>query len=301
MSIWYDQDAPEIKRLTKKLAKEYATMEGCPGDRPLSERRLKGIIKTVTAGDFRTCDWASAYCEETDEVYRVNGKHTSNAFNQIYTNGNAAALSNVRIVITHYYLKTLEDLARLYATFDSRTSLRTVGDINKMFAAADEQLQTVSQRAINTCVSGIAMFTHQFKKYEESPTQRAERMLDHIDFVLFYDEMQRTAKDSADRKMIYRSPVCAAMFATYKKAPQKALEFWTAVRDGSGIDPAQPDRVLNKFLMRTHLGKERKTFKERATSEEMYAKAIHCWNNWRRGRTVKHLKFKPEGPLPKAS
>jgi hypothetical protein len=105
---------PVTQRVTKKLAAEFAEMDPAPRDRPLSERRLSVYRSLWSRGLFRPCTWARAYCAETGGLYRVNGKHTSTLL---------AGLSEIPefyVTVEDYQCDTLEDVAHLYGTFDSR-------------------------------------------------------------------------------------------------------------------------------------------------------------------------------------
>ena len=74
---WKLVEKPVTFKVTKKLAREFAEMENCPHERPLSERRLMVYEKLLKAGNFRPVTWATALCKETGMMYRVNGHHIS--------------------------------------------------------------------------------------------------------------------------------------------------------------------------------------------------------------------------------
>ncbi len=132
---WKLISKPQTVRVTKKIAKEFAEMDPAPHDRPLSERRLQVYQRIFTDGGFRPCTWAKAICEETNGIYRVNGKHTSTFLSGLET------LPEYYVTIEDYQCDTLEDVARLYATFDSKMQSRTASDINMSFAATIPELR----------------------------------------------------------------------------------------------------------------------------------------------------------------
>src|SRR4051812_22803639 len=109
---WKLTGRPKTQKVTKALAKAFVDMEAAPHDRPLSERRLQVYEKLLYMGEFRPVTWASAYCVETGETYRVNGKHTS-----IMLSG-LEVLPDFFVTIEEYECDTLQDVAKLYSTFD---------------------------------------------------------------------------------------------------------------------------------------------------------------------------------------
>lgn len=311
MKFWTQYDKPKLVDLSKSFANQFRDMEACPGDRPVSENR-KNILKSIVHSDkFRLCEWSSVFCEETQKEYRVNGKHTSTVFSELFENANGSSetLRKIQILWTRYTAKTLEDVADLYSTFDSSVSSRTRGDINRSFAGTDAQLRDVSEKVINTSVAGMAFYklpvsvSHGGARLKVSlSADRARLMLEHKDFVLWFDTLLRTGGKESDAKAMRRSPVAACIFATYLKAPLKAAEFWIAVRDASGINRLSPDRMLNKFLIQSTIDSgagSRSTTKNIVRGEEMFAKCVHAWNAWRDGKAeLGTLKWYPEAKRP---
>lgn len=294
---------PQIERLTKKLAHEFRDMEPCPNDRPLSPRRVEFIKGLVKSSEFRVAEWCSCYCDETSKTYRVNGKHTSVALSDLLENGSEDKAKEVRIIRTIYRAKTLEGVAKLYASFDSRMSARSTSDINRVYAQCDDRLSSISTKVINLCVTACAAMkwgtTH---KDRILPEDRAQEMLLNADFVVWYDSILSGAHSIFDAKGLRRSPAAAAMLQTYRKAPEKAAEFWSAVRDASDPAPDSVTRTLNKFLLvsSVNLGSGARSTKHIVTVKEMFDKCIHAWNAWRDGKTSILLKFLPDSPSPKA-
>lgn len=279
----------EVKRLTASLVDEFVTMNRLPQDRELRSRRISFLKDQIQAGAFRTTEWASVHCKDTDEVYRVNGKHTSTLFSQM------EELPKIQVVVERYQCETMEEAAQLYATFDSRESARTSHDINFAFSASVPALSGVSSRTIDTCVSGISFALKELAYAGERAVERAERLLSEYSFVLWASQF--LSFGGADRKTpLLRAPVAAAMFKTYKKHRDGAQDFWTLVRDESA-QVGDATRVLSKFLERSRL---KGSYAIKATvvgQREVFVKCLHAWNAWCRKEPT-NLKYYADKPTP---
>lgn len=292
---WAMPEKPRTVRATKQIADEFVDMEPPPHDRPLSERRMMVYRKLFKEGGFRPVAWAKCFCKETGSTYRVNGKHTSTLLSSM------EVIPEFYVVVESYEADTLEDVARLYATFDSRIQLRTVGDINRSFAASNPELATVSSRIINSVVGGMS-YAKWLDGYAAIPAaDRAEMMLDNVEFVLWVRDMFGNSGDSSKARPLMRVPVVAAMYATYQRSQKDSEAFWAAVRDESGPRPTCPDRKLAKFLSTQSVENgagARKPQSRMARPREFYVKCLHAWNAWRKN-SVTDLKFYAESPIPK--
>lgn len=289
-------ERPKQVRVTKALATEFRDMTPAPADRELSEQRLAAYRKAMEMGLFRpTVDWCRAYCEETKEEYRVNGKHTSTLL---------AALDSIpaemTACISEYRCHTLDDVARLYSTFDAQEQTRRAGDIYRIFAAIDPTTASMSSRVVSLCVSGVAFWRvgHRYAS-ETSAAQRAEYLLDGTvrQFASWLSEI--TAKTGS--RHIQRVPVVAAMWATWNKCRKDATDFWSAVIEESGSSPTLPDRKLAKWLT-THTvnsggGARHNAVSTRAAPREVCAKSIAAWNAFRTGTTT-DLKYYANAKMP---
>lgn len=275
--MWTLTNKPKTSQVTKSLAKEYAEMDPAPHDRALSERRL--------------------------QVYQVNGKHTS-----IMLSG-LDKMPEFYVTTEEYECETLEDVARLYATFDSKMMSRTTGDINKSFAATVPALRDLPGTTVNISVPGMSFHTWGPSGWgSHQPAERAELLLEHSDFVLWVAEILNVGTsngrgDNEGRRScvhLRRMPVVAAMFGSWQKAKRESTEFWTAVRDETGTSPKMPDRRLARFLTQysmTRAGGYAGKVKV-AGDREFYVKCIKFWNNWRSGEDTEVL-YRPDSEIPK--
>jgi len=290
---------PKTEKVTQALAVRFRDMDPVPHDRPLNPKRIEAYKKMLSAGLFRPVQWATVHCNETQATYRVNGKHTSNLFAEY-----DELPQTIHATIEHYHCDDLDDVARLYATFDSRTQVRTTNDINRAFAAVDEDLAEVPTKIINLSVTAVAYVQHGDYYTKQSAADRAECLLEK-DCKLFVEWLHDILQaNNDDTKHLWRSPVVAAMYATWQKSRKGANEFWLAVRDGTGSTPKTPDRVLNKFLLSRTVnnGQQRAARKSSSTlcpPREMFVKCLHAWNAWRRD-TVTDLKYHAQAKIPAA-
>lgn len=297
---WKQIEKPRTVLASKALVKEFAEMDPAPYDRPLSERRLLVYRRILKNGEFRTVTWASAVCQETNNTYRVNGKHTSMML------AGLDPLPEFHVTVERYECETLQDVGKLYNTFDSNLASRTTADINLSFARTIPELSTLGPKLINTIVAALSMYQWDDAEIRKiPPAERAEQLLDNIDFckwtlkILPPSGVTGRSMSSNLSTRLCRSPVVWAMRATYEKAPRLAEQFWLEVRDEINADRDNPTRVLARFLLNAVLGGSAGRMKGKipVTSREVYAKSIHAWNAWRRGETTR-LAYFADADLP---
>lgn len=292
--MWKAVGKPKVVMVTQPMAKRWAEMEPCPNDRPLNRGRMVAIGKVVSSGEFRVCEWASVFCKETARTYRVNGKHTSSALA-----GMNGEFRPVTVVIEDYEADTLEDVAKLYATFDTRRSVRSAPDIYLAFAAADEGLRDLPKRIISLAASSMAYEKWEVASGNVAAEGRAALLLEHRDFVIWLHGI--LSGGETDASHLRRAPAAAAMFKTFQRAPEKATDFWMLVRLESGPDRDSPDRVLARWLRSTavSMGMGARSKKKHASCHEVMVKCVHAWNAWRRGERS-YLKYYADKPTPRA-
>lgn len=290
---------PRTEKVTQGLAIKFRDMDPVPHDRPLNPKRIEAYRKMLIAGLFRPVQWATVHCNQTQATYRVNGKHTSSLFAEF-----DAFPQPVHATIEHYHCDDLDDVARLYATFDSRSQVRTTNDINRAFAAVDPELSELPSKIVNMCVTAIAYSVYGDNYASKPAAERAECLLENENklFIGWVHAILGSSNEAS--RHLWRSPVVAAMHATFRKSRRDANEFWLAVRDGTGTTPKVPDRVLNKFLLTKAIRKGNGNTSARriatmCTPREMYVKCLHAWNAWRRDTTT-DLKYHAQAKIPAA-
>jgi hypothetical protein len=298
---WQLLGRPKTQRATKALAKQFVEMDAAPHDRELSEKRLQVYQRFLAAGQFRPVTWATALCRETGGLYRVNGKHTSTLLSGL------EEMPEFYVTVEEYECDTLEDVAKLYATFDSNLQSRTARDIYMSFAATVPEIKGLPARTIGVAVAGmsiglgIAVLGRSSWMVRQQPADRAELLLEHPEFVLWLHELIGTGKPNSEKRSarhLMRAPVVGAAFNTWKKAKGPATDFWTAVRDETGTPPAVPDRKLAHYLLTVGVDSGRGASRVRKSDpREMYVKCLHAWNAWRSGESTS-LHYYAEAKVP---
>lgn len=292
--MWSLKGKPSTQRVTRALAREFAEMDAAPHDRPLSERRLMVYQKIFAAGGFRPVTWARAHCAETGGTYRVNGKHTSVLLSGL------ERLPEFYVTLEDYDCESLEDVARLYATFDSGQMMRTARDIYLSFAATATELAEASSQTIVMAAAGMAYQVHQDNISRTQPAERAELLLEHPEFVVWLQSIFLPAERNGEIKPrhIQRQPVVAAMFASWQKSHSAASLFWPAVRDETGPTPSLPDRKLARYLLTVGVRAGRGASRAKSAGpREMYVKCLHAWNAWRKGENT-NLQYHANADVP---
>lgn len=291
--MWTVKSQPKSVKLNHALAKRFDEMKPAPSDRPLRGSRVLGLRNIIANGEFRTCEWASAHCKETGETYRINGKHTSSVFASM----NGDAPKNVNVLISEYECDTLEDVAKLYCSFDTRQAARSTGDINRIYSATNPSLSEIPLRIISLAVTGIAYEMYEDQYHHKTPEDRAILMTDNPDYVVWLSGIVKDNKDCN----LKRGAVAAAMFKTFKRSKSDSTKFWEMVRDGSGEKPTSPDRILSRMLDKSSVmrGRGVDTKKKAMASREMYVKCIHAWNAWRKSEPT-DLKYYINSKTPAA-
>lgn len=299
---WKQVEKPKTVIANAGLIREFTEMEPAPYDRPMSEKRLQVYERILKSGEFRPVTWASVVCAETGTTYRVNGKHTATLLSGFVKA--EKPIPEFHVTVERYECETLNDVAKLYNTFDSNLSSRTTSDINAAFAATIPELRETPLRLINLCVTALSS-----QKWSEAeikkvpPAERAEELLDNHDFVTWLSTILTNTSGGASNvcKPLLRSAVVSAMVATYRRGPRIAQDFWTMVRDETAPNRDDPTRVLARFLLRAVMasgkGDTRSEEKKIVGQREMYAKCIHAWNAWRNNERTS-LNYHAKAPLP---
>jgi len=255
--------------------------------------------RLLRSGQMRPCTWATAYCKETNQTYRINGKHTSILYAGIIQK-EPNILEDQVVIIEHYVCDTLEDVARLYATFDSRAAVRTGSDLARAFAASVPELSQLRTATIRLAVTALSMDHNPIHWYTEFVADRTERILDNVEFVVWLEEM--FGEETRVKRHIARGPVAAAMCTTWRKSHKAATEFWLAVRDETGDKPKLPDRTLARYLLTTSIGigqGSRRAASRCDPAIAFYVKCIHAWNAWRSNKGT-DLKYYAAAKIPSA-
>lgn len=293
---WEAKGKPQTVKITEKLAKEWAAMDAAHTDRPLSERRLQVYEKMLREGEFRPVAWAKVFCKETNQWYRVNGKHTSTLF----AGADLSKFGEHFAVVEEYECDALEDVAKLYSTFDSKTQIRSATDVYRSFQSVIPELAPLPVKIVNLVISGLAWHNNPTQPMAETTPERAERLFDHIPVCLWVNDMLHAGDADQPGRFLHRATVVGAMIGCYYKARGPATEFWRLVRDDEGEKASLPHRKLTRFLLTNSvLGASGSHRPNRlvASQREFYAKCVHAWNAWRKNEPT-NLNYFADRKLP---
>lgn len=291
--MWTQTISPATFPASAELIKEFVEMTPAPKDRPLQERRMKAHEESFRKGTFRSVTWAKCYCKETNKTYRINGKHTSLLLSRLET------VPELFVTVEQFYAETLEDVARLYATYDNRIVSRTGADINRSYAGTMPELEAIPTRLLSAIVSGIAY--HQYRdSYTSIPAaDRAEKLFEMVPFAQWCHRL--CGEHESKYRHIFKVPVVGAMLGSYETDEGDATRFWSDVREDGGAHEADaPTRRLAKLLLisSVHGDPNRGARGRTLSNREFYVKCAHAWNAYREHRTT-DMKYYAAADIPK--
>jgi len=268
----------EIVPVTRELADQFVTLTPAPGDRGVKPAILAILDQAARASRIYPYTWATCYCRETGVTYRVNGKHGSTVFAN-----RDVPLLDACITVARYEADTLAEVADLYKDFDRQESSRTSGDITRAYAGTEPRLADVPDYIVKRCTTGIAIsiWGIHYPTHADAAKRSAEAM-QHVDFILFAHRIM------GGRSAIFtKASTVAAMFEGFQESPCEAGTFWTAVREGTGIDPKSPDRKLRDYLLTRKIISPNGTGqKKRGPSASQYEVLNRCLKEWHRWQAL---------------
>ncbi len=272
------------------------SMKEFVGDRFLKNSHVDYLLSAMKRGTFHP-EWVNiVVCKYHGESYRMNGQHTAWARTQMDEG------YPCEVTYLEYTAKDLEDMRTLYASID-RSSPRTRSNVITSYLAGTEEFADTKSNTLRMMPMGFAMWMW------KSAHERGSHDGDDVAYLVkteYYDLALKVATfldkfSSRDYRHLMRSSVIGAIFATFNRAPQIAVEFWTPVANGTGIDRVGDPRLkLRNELMRASVdtGAGSRTDKKSVSQEFMYRQCIVAWNAYRDGRSLQLLKVAATGNRP---
>ena len=281
---------------TREEAEKLLDLEEFVGDRPLKSRHVDDLIKAMERGTFHPELVSLIVCKHDGKTYRMNGQHTA------YARYHMPPSYPCNVTMLEYTAKSMEDMRILYASID-RASPRTRANVITSYLAGTEEFDGVKSNTLRVVPMGFAMW-HWKTKHD-----RRQHDGDDVAYLIkteHYDLARKVCgfldrHSSRDYKHIQRSSVVGAIFATFHKAPQIAVEFWTPVANGTGIDKVGDPRLkLRNELQRAAVdsGNGSHSDKKLVSQEYMFRQCITAWNAYREGRPLQVLKGSDKGNRP---
>ena len=274
--------------LDKRLAKKFANMRPCPGERPVSTRRLDHLHRRLVEGSFHSPNWAS--CKMNGAEYRVNGHHSSQMLLQC-----AEFPTDLQAFVMIFKADSGDDLPELFAQFDSKYSSRNSSEIAGAHGGIHPELSGLSGQTISRIVFAIALSeTNCWATCKGSRPDEEDRAR------LIHDEHNRQFAIWASEKLTGQrstnlSGVIAASFRTWTRDPRYADVFWGHVVKEGHPDPVHPTRMLAKLLnMRVA-----DTGTTRWPPRRYLVHSMRAWNAARTSKTIKSLgQYKDDSAIP---
>ena len=289
---------PSVLIATNEVIRRFAEFEHTAQERPVSPKRLEYLKNEAAAGRLRSPEWAWVHCKYNGKNYRLNGNHTKRVLSDLPMENRPS------IIMNRFECDTLEEVAELFSTYDSKESARTTNDVNRAVFESCEALQGYPSRLAAVVVSAIQLASQVERGVEISTArnvtayERAKLAASQADFL----QWVRSNFAFNTGRIFMRASVVAAMLLTYRKDASAALAFWIEVRDGTNPNPNAPSRVLQSFLMTRSVASSSYTVSGRtqATPREMAVKSLHAWNAFRRNEPTR-LNYYADKPIPKVA
>ncbi len=277
---------------THEMANKFLTMANFDGERNLRDRHVIFIAEQMKKGLFRPeiVKLASCMCLADGKEYRINGQHSSWSRLEV----SEEEYPPEQIDVLKYEAATMQDVRRLYATFD-RGSPRTKSDTVIAYLAGTPQFAEVSPTLIKAIAEGFG-----FWKWE-SNHDRQRHSGDDVSFLLQTEYYDLTIKVLSFCDMqpkflsipfMRKSSIVAAMFETFAVVQKASEEFWHGIKVGAGLPADDPRLKLRTMLMTATAQKSAAatTDKKVMSSETIYRNCITAFNYWRSGEPLKNLR-----------
>jgi hypothetical protein len=277
----------QLKTIDKEEAEELLSYNTMEQQRKLSTDWVQELVEEQRKNLFLGGHIAVAHNGKDGPPILANGQHQLKMVSQTG--------EPIEVMFETYSIGDRHDLAELFARFDSHR-VRTLQQMNSQQKASLGVEWPA--RFVNMLVSAASRrhFTRNIHRRHKAAL--LARYLDFGNFVfsIIGNEKGQLTNDS---KHLQKSPVFYGMLLTYEKSKSDAKEFWTDVRDGENLTKLSPQMHLRNFLLTTvadrGLGVRRTN---KASPNEFTSRIITAWNAYRKGKSLKQLKYYPENEMP---
>lgn len=270
---------------TSELAQRVLEAEEFAADRKLDNGHVDVLLTAMRRRTFLPEQAQLVTCEFDGKVYRMNGQHTSWSRVMLSDPGYEPLITVIK-----YHADTIDDLRRLYASID-RGKARTKTNVIHSHLLGSEEFPDFNRSILRMLASGLNAFKNGFKSNTGDDPDTLAHLLktDYYDLAIKVGNFIKSHQKQTDHKHIRRSPVWAALFATYKKCERDSARFWHDVAEGEMLTNDDPAMVLRKKLMTSavNAGRGGASFKNNVPADDMYCWCIDAWNAHRSGRKFK--------------
>lgn len=272
---------------TQTLAKDLldpAKYEVFAPDRPFNKAHANYLLLAMRQDTFRWEQLQLIVCSCKGKTYRMNGQHSCWA--RLYFVEEA---SNPSVQFFHYSADTENDMRILYASID-RGKHRTKGNVIQSYLYDSEKFKDYSKDCIRRVAEGFGYWKWGYKQASHHSADEIAYLMetDYYGLTLKVANFYQTYCLNEVSKHVKRSPTVAAMFATFDKHEQKAIEFWEGVRSGANLSASDTRLKLRNRLMTyaVNAGRGGGSYKQNVGADDMYAWCIQSWNAYREGKPM---------------
>lgn len=301
--------AQDKVELTNEYAAKHLGLSEFCGERGVRPSHLAALVTHMKRGTFRS-EWVQLMvckCKEAcrdiagekqpaGTLWRMNGKHTSNARLQL------PAGFRCPVQILRYTAETAYDMRMLYASID-RNGPRTSKHIMKSYLAGSDAFENYSVAAVTSAPAGLAHWQWGDSSYRNSRGHDADELA-YLIQTEYYNLSKPilsflTQHGERSQKFLLRVGVVGAMYATFNKSISDSEKFWDAVATGLGFSSKGDARLKLRNALLTSSIDGRTTTQKNVCREVTYRWCIASWNAFREGRAVQVLRVPEKRPAAK--
>ena len=285
--------------LTLQLAEELLAADAVfIADRALMNGHVDDLLNKMTAGEFAGELTDLAVCHFNGKKIRVNGQHTC------WARSSMPAEYELYVNYLEYEAESEDGVRALYSIFD-RNKARTRSNVIDSYLAGSEGFEAFSADGLRMIAKGLTLYLS-----HNDPSARKSWTPEAISIALRFDYNDVAVSiagflsscNKGELRHMWRAPVFAAFFATFKKTRSESVNFWTKVADGTELKKGDSRLTLRNYLTASTIdqGIKNGAGKKSVNAEEMYRACILAWNAHREGRELSVLKTTPGKKRPGA-
>jgi len=264
----------DIVNFNKAFATKVLEMDVFGPDRAEDDRHVNKLLDAMKRGTFRWEHIMIKICTCNGKTYRMDGQHT--AWARLYFD---EAPHNLAVQVLRYSAKSENDLRMLYASID-RGKPRTKGNVINSYLYQGTEFGIFNKSVIRQIAEGLSFWLWDKETSLHDGDEIAYLLrTEYLGLALSVGHFLANSQ-TTDTRHLRRSPVYAAIYATFQKSESAAKEFWYAVKVGSNLEPQDPRLKLRNHLM-THAinaGRGGGSYKKGVSGNDMYGWCIQAWN-----------------------
>ncbi len=216
-------DRHEVKPWTPELNKEFRDLPRLPGDRDPNMARLNGLRMKIAACRL-PFHWDIAYCQEKNEVFRLNGNTTSML---AAVPQNQELFEGATVYWTEYMCGTSDEADLIYSQFDPSISVRSPTNALMPYIVAFGV--GIQASAISQILSSIAALHHVQRSSVRAVEDKVSTLYTSLPFFYWLEDNILQSK-AGYAKPFFRVCVMSAIYATWLSDHRdKAVDFWNRV------------------------------------------------------------------------